>query len=119
MIVLCLLVGSSIAHTLSKGKAAREAGTWVDAFAGVVAKEGPASWRAEEGAIGQCRRKNAHTVDCDIVLSILDQATSDRIACVTTIRVQYKNSRSRKLRSKPIGRIDCGKLDFNPPPQKK
>ena len=113
---LSLVGGTAIAHKLSKGRAAQEAITWVDAFASVVAEQGPATWQAQEGAIGQCRRRSAHSVDCDIVLSIRDESSGERIACVTAIRVKYKNNHSRKVKSRPLGPIDCGPRKFNPPP---
>jgi hypothetical protein len=50
----------------------------------------------------KCTRKGDHKVDCQISLVTLDGA-----ACVSTVRVSYKNHRAKKLASKVISGPDC------------
>ena len=80
------------AHTLSIKQAKAEA-----------AAAGSALARSVGGTpVYDCTRRSKHTVDCQISAVALDGA-----ACVTVVRVAYRNHKSRKVSRKTLSGPEC------------
>lgn len=79
-------------HTLSKGAAKQEA-----------QKAGASLGQRLGGTPAySCTRRGDHKVDCQISLVTLDGS-----ACVSVVRVSYRNHRDKTLSSKVLSGPDC------------